>query len=418
MPKGEEPQNDKAESDAREAGDTGRKSGHGQATRLIHTRGRRGSAPTVNPPIERGSTVLFPTRAALYGPKPTYGRMGHAVHTELKDVLCDLEGASHVSLTANGVSACALAIASLVSAGDHVLFSDGLYGPTRRFCERRLARMGVKAEAIPAESGSDFSAHVQEKTSLLVLEAPSSLTFEIPDLRAIMDLARSRGIRTIVDNTWSAGVFLKPLALGADVSVQALTKYAVGHADSFGGAAMTATPDIAARLSACADDWGQSLSPDDAYTALRGMRTLPARLAVHQASGLALAEWLAGRDEVHRVLHPARQDHPGHALWKRDFIGATGLFGVVLNPVSEAGLDAFLEAMRLFGMGFSWGGYESLLIPCDDQLKRMAGHWCAEKPGPLLRVHAGLEDPADLISDLETAFDAMAAAEAAPKACE
>ncbi len=380
------------------------------ATRLIHTRGRRLDPPTVNPPVERGSTLLFADRASLYGARPSYGRMGHAVHEELGAALCALEQASHVALTPNGLSACALAIAAMVCAGDHVLLSDGLYGPTRRFCERRLSAMGVTSDTVPARSGAAIADHMTEATRLIVFEAPSSLTFEIPDLPALVETARSHGIATMIDNTWSAGLYFQPLALGADISVQALTKYAVGHADALGGAVMSRDPKIARQVSACAEDWGLALGVEDAYLALRGLRTLPTRLAAHQANGRVLADWLAGRPEVYRVLHPARPDHPDHALWQRDFSGASGLFGVLLNATSETGLDAFLGAMTRFGMGFSWGGYESLLIPCDEQLRRPAGHWCGDRPGPLLRIHAGLEDPVDLIADLERAFAAMAAA--------
>jgi len=384
--------------------------GESAATRLIHLRGRRLDPPTVNPPVERGSTVLFADRGSLYGARPSYGRMGLGVHEELRAALCTLEGAAHVSLTPNGVSACALAIAALVRAGDHVLISDGLYGPTRRFCERRLKAMGVTAERVPAAIGTAIQEHFTEATRLVVFESPSSLTFEIPDLPAIIAAARAHGVRTVIDNTWSAGLFLQPLALGADASVQALTKYAIGHADAFGGAAMASDPAIAGQLGACTDDWGLALAPDEAYLALRGLRTLPTRLARHEAGARAVADWLALRPEVHRVLHPARPDHPDHALWQRDFSGASGLFGVVLEPTSDAGLDAFLGAMTRFGMGFSWGGYESLLIPCDEQLRRLAGHWSDDKPGPLLRLHVGLEDPADLVADLERAFTAMHAA--------
>lgn len=374
------------------------------STRLIHTRDRRLLPATVNPPVERGSTLLFKTRAALYGQSTTYGRMGHAVHEELRAALMALEHANTVVLAPNGVSACALAIASQVRAGDHVLISDGLYGPTRRFCERRLAAMGVTAERYAPRIGAGIAAMARSETRLLVMETPSSLTFEVPDLPAMIAVAKDRGIHTVVDNTWAAGMFLKPLDLGADISVQALTKYAIGHADAFGGAVMANDDRVGSRLRACANDWGIALGPEEAYVALRGLRTLPTRLAAHETNGLALARWFAEHPMVDRVLHPGLESHPDHLIWTRDFSGSCGLFGVVLKPVLDDALDQFLEAMNLFGMGFSWGGYESLLIPCNEQLRRLDGDVSETFSGPLLRIHAGLENPSDLIADLSQAM--------------
>lgn len=370
-------------------------------TRLAHIRGKRQTANTVNPPLERGSTVLFDTPKALYGEAPGYGRMGLAVHRELEAALCELEGAKHARLTPNGLSACTLAIGALVTAGDHILFSDSLYGPTRRFCERRLAAMGVEATPFDPRLGEGLADLITEATKLIVLESPGSLTFEVQDTPAIVALAKSRGIKTVLDNTWGAGLHHRPLALDVDVSVQALTKYAVGHADALGGAVMCCDREIAAQINACAEDWGFALGVDDAYSALRGLRTLPLRLKQHEASGHVVAEWLESHPAVHQVLHPGRPAHPDHHIWKRDFSGANGLFGFALHPQTEDSMDAMLCAMTLFGMGFSWGGFESLLIPCDQQLRRAV---TPPLPGPLFRIHVGLEDPADLIADLEQAF--------------
>ena len=379
------------------------------ATRLIHTRGRRMDQATVNPPIERASTVLFDTAADLYGAVPAYGRMGLSVHRELEAALCVLENASHAKLTTNGLQACTLAIGSQVSAGDHVLFTDSAYGPSARFLERRLERMGVEATRFDPRCGAAISNLIKPNTRVIYLESPGSLTFEISDTPAIVDVAQKHGIRTIMDNTWGAGLFHKPLDLGVDISVQALTKYVVGHADVFGGAVMSRDPHVAQDIIDCADDWGISLAPDDAYTALRGLRSLKTRMDAHEAAGLALANWLSARPEVALVLHPALEEHPDHALWKRDFTGSNGLFSIVLNDVAAAALKRFFGALELFSMGFSWGGFESLIIPCDEQLKRSQNHWITQKAGPLLRIHVGLETVDDLMADLDAGFTAMGA---------
>ncbi|MDJ0922483.1 MAG: cystathionine beta-lyase [Henriciella sp.] len=373
-------------------------------TRLIHTRKGRGDRETVNPPIERASTVLFSTREALYGDLPTYGRMGLTVHRELEAALCGLEHATYAKLTTNGLQACALAVASVVKAGDHVLITDSLYGPTRRFCQRRLRAMGIESTRFDPLIGSEIGTLIQPNTAAIFLEAPGSLTFDISDTPAIVKVAKDRGILTILDNTWGAGVLHKPLDLGVDISIQALTKYAVGHADNMGGAVMTASKRLETKIEACSTDWGISLSPEDAYMALRGLRTLTTRLKQHESAGYTIANWLKTRPEVSQVLHPGLESHPEHEIWQRDFTGANGLFGVVLSETSTDQLDRFLEAFKLFGMGFSWGGYESLLIPCCDQLNRMKEDRIHDRSGPLLRIHVGLEHPDDLIEDLNQAF--------------
>lgn len=245
------------------------------------------------------------------------------------------------------------------------------------------------------------------KRKVIFLESPGSLTFEISDLPAIAALAKPRGIRVIMDNTWGAGLHHQPLALGADISVQALTKYVVGHADAFGGAAMTNNAGLYAKLASCSEDWGISLAPDDAYLALRGLRSLHTRVKAHEAAGLELAHWLAARPEVQTVLHPALPACADHALWKRDFTGSNGLFSILLKPVPDGALERFFNALTLFGLGFSWGGFESLVIPCDPQLTRMPGHWTEQPRGPLLRFHIGLEAVSDLKADLEAGFKAL-----------
>ncbi len=378
-------------------------------TRLIHTRTGRLDRVTVNPPLERASTVLFRDEAGLYGAKPTYGRMGLTVHRELEAAMGELEGAAHTRLASNGLQACALAIAACVSSGGHLLFTDSAYGPTARFCERRLKAMGIEAERFDPRDTADLERRLRPETQAIFLESPGSLTFEIADLPAIAAICKARRIRIICDNTWGAGLHHQPLALGADISVQALTKYVVGHADAFAGAVMTRNGGLAAKIAAVSEDWGIGLAPDDAYLALRGLRTLHTRLKAHEAAGLEMAQWLSARPEVADVLHPALPTSPDHALWTRDFTGSNGLFGVVLKPVPEGGMERFFEALSLFGLGFSWGGFESLVIPCDQQLTRMKGSWTEQRSGPLLRFHIGLEAVRDLKADLDTAFAAMSA---------
>ncbi len=378
-----------------------------RSTRLIHNRAGTGPRRTVNPPLERASTVILPDAASLYSQNPAYGRMGLSVHQELEAALCTLEKADFTRLTPSGLSACAVAAAALVKAGDRILVSDSIYGPSRRFCERRLKRMGVESERFDPRNLGQIEMLMSEGAAAIFLESPGSLTFEISDTPAIVTLARAHNVKTIMDNTWSAGVFCQPLDLGVDVSVQALTKYVVGHADAFGGAVMTSDPGIVREIRDLTEDWGISIGPDDAYSALRGTRTLEPRLSQHQASALQLANWLSGVPGVNQVIHPALPSHPDHALWLRDFSGSSGLFGFLLDASNQSELDAFLGALELFKLGFSWGGFESLIIPCDAQLTRLKSDWTSEKNGQLLRVHAGLEDPDDLIADFQRGFDAL-----------
>jgi cystathionine beta-lyase len=381
-----------------------------EETRLI----RKGSslglpARTVNPPIQRGSTVLMPNAASLYDDNQiSYGITGLSSPAALQAALAELEGSPDVTLYPSGLAAITGAMLAVLKAGDEIFVVDSAYKPTRRFCDRVLTRFGVTTTYYdPALSPEALMALTTAKTRMILLEAPGSLTFEMQDVPAIAAAANARGVLTLIDNTWAAGLYFKPLAHGVTISVQALTKYVGGHSDCFMGSATTLDAVIGDDLGNAMWDIGWSVSPDDAYTMLRGLRTLATRLPRHHENGLTIARWLQDRPEVARVLHPALPDDPGYALWKRDFTGACGLFGVVLKPASQRAVHAFLDALEIFGLGFSWGGYESLAIHCDPQLKNRAVP--AKLEGPLLRLHIGLESPADLIIDLERGFTALAA---------
>ncbi len=372
----------------------------GAGDRLLRTR-------TVAPPLQRGSTLLMPDAASLYASQnPTYGMNALGVHEALVEGLKALERAAHVELFTSGLSAVTGAIMAVVKTGDDLLAVDSVYGPTRRFCDGYLARMGVRTRYFPAHAtAEEIMSLAGERTRLIFLESPGSLTFEMQDIPAIAAAANARGILTAVDNTWASGLYFRPVEHGVSLSIQALTKYVCGHSDVFLGSVATSDPAVGRALADFVKDTGASVSPDDAFQGLRGLRTLEVRLNHHGASGLKVAEWLTTQPEVSRVMHPALPDDPGHALWRRDFTGAAGLFGVVLKSAAVAAVHAFLDRLRLFGLGFSWGGYESLAIHCDPQIKRTAVPWRAE--GPLIRLNIGLEDPDDLIADLRAGLDAL-----------
>ncbi len=382
-----------------------------QATALIHGRKALGPEPrTVGPPIVRGSTVLLPDPDRLYDPSfPTYGRAGLTTQDTLADALAELEGARAVRLFPSGLAAMTGAMLAVLKVGDEVLITDAIYKPTRRFCDHVLSRFGVVVRYFAPDASPDtVLALASSTTRMIVLESPGSLTFEMQDAAAIAVAARRRKILTLMDNTWAAGLLFKPLAHGVDISVQALTKYAGGHSDVFMGSAATADAGLAAQLDQAIWDFGWSVSPDDAYQVLRGLRTLHTRIARHQQSALAIAERLAARAEVAEVLYPALSGARGHGLWKRDYSGAAGLFTIVLQPCSPAAVRAFLAALEFFGLGFSWGGFESLAINADPQL--IVRDAKPNFAGPLIRLSIGLEDPDDLIADLGRGFHALKSA--------
>jgi cystathionine beta-lyase len=373
-------------------------------TRLI----RAGSKPrtlvkTVGPPIQRGSTVLLPDAAALYGEGQTYGRQGLAAQDALIEALAEMEGAADVALFPSGTAAITGALLAVLKAGDTLLVADTIYAPTRRFCDRVLKRFGVEVRYYdPLQPPDDLVGQAPDATRLILMETPGSLSLEMQDQTRIAELARARGILTATDNTWGAGYLYKPLEHGVDISIQALTKYVGGHSDVFMGSAAVRDPALVRALAQGVLDVGWAVSGDEAYQMLRGLRTLPTRLKRHEQSGLAVARWLQDQPQVSRVIHPALPGDPGHAIWTRDFTGACGLFSIVLKPAADAEVNAILDRLALFGLGFSWGGFESLAITCDPQFR--SRRFAKDYGGPMVRLHVGLEDPQDLIADLAQAL--------------
>lgn len=376
-------------------------------TRLIHTgRDSAGHIGAVNVPVYRASTLLHPTLEALEGNTLAYGygRRGTPTTRALEASICTLEQGARAVLTPSGLSACTTALLSALRSGDHLLMVDSVYSPTRAFCDKTLKRLGVTTTYYsPSATAGDLHALMHANTKAVFIESPGSGTFEVQDIPALAAVARAGGASVIVDNTWATPLFCKPLALGADISVNAATKYIVGHADALLGT-ITANESHAARVLDFHGTFGLTVSGDEAYLGQRGLRTLAVRLARHQDTALKLAAWFSMRPEVARILHPALPSDPGHAIWKRDFTGASGLFGVELKPAPREAVAAFFNGFHLFGMGWSWGGYESLAVTTKITRTVPGGY---RPTGPLLRFHAGLEDPDDLIADLAAAFDRM-----------
>lgn len=375
-----------------------------QKTRLIRTGAKtQARVKTVNPPLQRGSTVLVADARSLYERQDTYGRLGLSMQTALAEAIAELDGAEGSRLFPSGLAASTSVLLALLRSGDEVLVADCIYGPTRRFCDGLLKGYGVATRDFSgAAAPEEVLALAGPATRMILLESPGSLTFEIQDIPAIAKLARARNIITAIDNTWGAGLLFDALGHGVDVSIQALTKYVSGHSDVFMGSASTNDPAILSQLDRFLRDTGISVAPDDAYLMLRGLRTLDVRLERHGRNALKIAAWLAEQPHVKRVLCPGLPGAPGHDLWKRDFKGLNGLFGVVLQPGPPAAVEAFIDALEIFGLGFSWGGFESLAIHCDPQFKFMPAR--PDQGGPLVRLHVGLEEAADLIADLDQAL--------------
>jgi cystathionine beta-lyase len=365
----------------------------------------------VNPPVVRGSTVLYPSAEDLHAHRGeySYGRHGTPTTKALQQAMVALEGpaCAGVALAPSGVAAISTSMLAVLKAGDHLLVCDNAYRPTRLFCDGLLKRYGIETSYFDPLIGAGIAELFRDNTRAVMVEAPGSQSFEMPDIPLIAEIAHARGALVIDDNTWATPLYHRSLDQGVDISIQAATKYIGGHSDiMFGTIAANAKAwplvnEAVRALGVCA-------GPDDVFLALRGLRTLAVRLAHHQQSGLEMARWLATRPEVQRVLHPALETDPGYAIWKRDFTGASGLFSIVLQPAPQKAVDALLDTVQSFGMGYSWGGFESLVIPFDCASYRSATQW--NPGGPALRLHIGLESVDDLKADLARGFAAFNAA--------
>jgi cystathionine beta-lyase len=380
----------------------------GRATEVGHLgRTPKKHLGAVNTPIYRATTILFDTLADLEAaergeyPGVTYGLHGLPTVTDLQAAVSELEGGYASLAVASGLAAITLALIGTVSAGDHVLVTDAVYGPTRRFCDNQLKRFGIEVSYYSPLAGAAIERDFRPNTKLVFAESPGSLTFEVQDLPALAEVAHAKGALVMLDNTWATPIGFQPFARGADVVLHAGTKYIGGHSDVLVGI-IDCSQATYARLHRLWTDMGVALSSDDAFLALRGLRTLAVRLERHTQSALAIARWLQAQPEVAEVIYPALPGSRGHELWKRDFTGACGLFGVILKPFPKACVAAMLDGLRLFRMGWSWGGFESLIIPANVERARRSFRWDAA--GPYLRLHVGLESVEDLIADLADGF--------------
>lgn len=385
-----------------------------KATRLIHAgRSKKWTGSAVNPPVVRASTIVFDTMHALKeavkhrGERvPYYGRRGTQTHFAFQEAMCELEGGAGCALYPCGAAAISGALLSFLKQGDHLLMVDNAYEPTRSLCDKLLAGLGVETTYYDPMIGADIVQLIRPNTKVIFLESPGSLTMEVQDVPAICAIARAKNIVTILDNTWASPILCQPFALGVDISIQAATKYIIGHSDVMLGTA-SANARYWPQLREQSYLMGYCASADDVYAASRGLRTLGVRLKQHEDNALMVAHWLAQRPEVEAVRHPAFAENPGHTNFLRDFAGSNGLFSFVLKQGSAAQVQAFIEGMQHFKMGFSWGGYESLITATlHVQTLRTVTTW--PYTGPLIRLHIGLEDPTDLIADLELAFTRFA----------
>jgi cysteine-S-conjugate beta-lyase len=382
-------------------------------TRLVHAgRDPERQEGIVSPPVYRASTILYPTMAAYEGRHErrytsfAYGIHGTPTTVALAEALAELSGGAHTLLLSSGLSAVTQTLTAFLRRDDHLLIADTVYGPTRVFCAEVLVRFGVEVTFYDPLVGADIARLIRANTRVVYLESPGSQTFEVQDVPTIATVARARGALVMLDNTWATPLHFRAFEHGADVEIQALTKFVGGHSDLLLGAVTTRTEELYRLVRDGASTFGDCPAPDVCYEALRGLRTLAVRLRHHEASALRVAEWLARRPEVARVLHPALPEDPGHAIWKRDFRGASSLFGVLLRTGSERAVAAMVDGLQLFKIGASFGGFESLVVPVRPE--RTARLW--RESGFLLRLHVGFEAVEDLIADLETGFARLGAA--------
>lgn len=378
-----------------------------RSTRLAHA-GRHPSAHygMVNTPVYHASTVLFDSLAAFEASQANplagvhYGRLGTPTQFTFEQAMADLAGVHGSVTTCSGLAAIAVALLSVARSGDHLLVADNVYGPTRQCCDNLLAGLGVETEYFdPLLSAEQVATLFRANTRAIFLESPGSQTFEICDVPALAAMAKQRGATVMADDTWATPIYFDSPTHGVDLSVHAATKYIVGHSDAMLGVVNCRDEAHYQAVRRTAIALGYCAGPDDVYLGTRGLRTLGQRLPVHEANGLALANWLSQQPGVARVIHPARADHPQHHLWQRDFAGASGLFAVELEPAPHEQLAAMIDGLQFYGLGASWGGYESLVLPVSPEKSRTATQWHAQ--GPLLRIHAGLEDLTDLVDDME-----------------
>jgi cysteine-S-conjugate beta-lyase len=374
------------------------------ATRIVTAARDYNEHGMVNPAVYHASTVLFPDVATLHNRAQdyTYGRKGTPTSRAVETAIAELEGGHDCKVCPSGLAAITAALLAFLKAGDHLLMPDTAYFPARQLCDGLLKGLGIETTYYDPLIGRGIASLIKANTKIVYCESPGSQTMEVQDVPAIAAAAHAAGAIAMIDNTWGAGHFFKAFAHGCDVSIQAATKYIVGHSDAMLGS-VVCNEKTWAQFKDAYEMMGLFAGPDDMYLALRGLRTLDVRLERHQRNATAVAQWLRGQDAVETVLYPALSNAPGHEIWKRDFTGASGLFSVVLKPKSEVAVVAMLDGLQLFGMGYSWGGFESLVVPFKPH--RTASNWTAD--GPCLRFHIGLEDPKDLIADLEAGFQRL-----------
>lgn len=386
-------------------------------TLLVHSsRDPQAQHGVVNMPVYRASTVLYPTieqfNKRAHGDRKyrgvCYGALGTPTTMALADAVARLEGGVGAAVASSGMAAVSMALTAFVKNGDHILMVDSVYGPTRHFCDTILRRWGVDVTYYDPLIGGRIAELMQPSTRLIFTESPGSLTFEVQDIPAIAQAAHGQGALVIMDNTWATPLFFKPFEHGVDISIQAGTKYISGASDQVIGIVTAATETLFRQVKDTAIAFGEITAPDECYLALRGLRSMGARLRQQQAAALKITRWLQNRPEVKRVLYPPLPDDPGHHLWQRDFTGASSLFGIILRETSEQTVARMVDHYRYFKIGASWGGYESLVIPANPHRIRTAVPWTEE--GYALRCHVGLEDPDDLILDLAEGFDRLNAA--------